>query len=203
MPTPVTPASELAEAYPPATPASPEPPAAYPEAESTTLEEHKYHIDGQIGPNEYQREDAVGSFTLWWGNDAEYLYVAMQGVGTGWVAIGLDPSNRMQGANFIVGAVIDGQTTIWDAFGMAPVGPNHPEDTSLGGTMDVISYAGVEQDGRTLIEFQIPLDSGDKYDKPLLPGQSYPVIVATGSTDEFASMHTYHSKTRIALTPAD
>jgi hypothetical protein len=198
----VTPAAK--EPYPPATPVTAQPTTAYPgptpEPEPTSAP--AWRADGEIGPAEYRHERAVDRMAIWWANDGEFLYMAMLAPTSGWVAVGLDPTNRMQGANFILGALVDGEAKIWDAFGMAPVGPNHPEDTELGGTMDVIAFEAVEKNGQTLVEFQIPLDSGDQYDKPLKPGETYPVIVAYGDQDAFTSPHAYRGATEITLDPA-
>jgi len=198
----VTPAAK--EPYPPATPVTTQPTTAYPgptpEPEPTSAP--AWRADGEIGPAEYRHERAVDRMAIWWANDGEFLYMAMLAPTSGWVAVGLDPTNRMQGANFILGALVDGEAKIWDAFGMAPVGPNHPEDTELGGTMDVIAFEVVEKNGQTLVEFQIPLDSGDQYDKPLKPGETYPVIMAYGDQDAFTSPHAYRGATEITLDPA-
>jgi len=189
------------EAYPlPAPEQASQPTSDYPEPPQEPEQGAAMpRIDGTIDPVEYRHEKLVDDFVLRWSNDSEHLYVAMQGLTTGWISVGFDPENRMQGANYVVGAVIDGEAVIWDAFGMAPVGPNHPEDTELGGTTDVIAYAGAERDGLTLIEFQIPLDSGDAYDKALTVGETYTVLVALGSGDAFTAAHTWRAATEITL----
>ena len=71
-----------------------------------------------------------------------------------------------------------------------PAGPDsHPADESLGGSDDILEYGGVEEGQVTVIEFKIPLDSGDEYDKPLKPGSSYTVLLAWGATDDLTSYH--------------
>ena len=72
-------------------------------------------IDGTIDPVEYRHEKLVDDFVLRWSNDSEHLYVAMQGLTTGWISVGFDPENRMQGANYVVGAVIDGEAVMTSA----------------------------------------------------------------------------------------
>lgn len=198
-----TPAVE-GQAYPLPAPQQAPPATGYPEpAQQPAQAASMPRVDGAVDPAEYRHELLVDDFALRWSNDGEHLYVAMQAPTTGWVAVGLDPDNRMQGASFILGAVVDGKAVISDAFGMAPVGPNHPEDTELGGAVDVVAFAGAEANGLTLIEFQIPLDSGDKYDKPLAPGETYPVLVAFSSGDQFTAMHAFRAATEITLDPAD
>lgn len=191
------------EAYPLATPEVVAPTAAYPDAQPETVPQRtvNWTPDGNIGSAEYAQEKSVGQFAVWWNNDAEHLYVAILAPTTGWVGIGLDPVNRMQGADYIIAAVIENEPVIWDAFGMAPVGPNHPEDTALGGTMDVVAFTATEEGGKTLVEFQIPLDSGDAYDKPLVPGETYPAIVAYSNGDAFTAPHAAYGTLEMTLYP--
>jgi hypothetical protein len=75
-------------------------------------------------------------------------------------------------------------------YGAQPFGANsHPPDTDLGGSDDIIDYAGTESDGLTVLEFVIPLDSGDPYDHALETGETYDVILAIGDQDSFDSYH--------------
>ena len=167
--------------------------------EETTDPMAEWQADGAILDGEYAHEATVGEVRLWWSNDAEFLYLAMEASTTGWISVGLDPERRMEGANFIIGAVAGGEAQIWDAYGTAPVGNTHPPDEELGGTNDIVAYAGVEEGGVTRFEVQIPLDSGDAFDKPLEPGGTYPIIVAVGSSDSFDASHTSRAGGSITL----
>jgi len=158
-----------------------------------------WKADGVVSEGEYNHEATMGKVKLWWRNDAESLYLAMEAPTTGWVAVGIDPTDRMKGANYILGEVTDGKAQIWDAYGTAPTGATHPPDTDLGGTNDIVAYAGVEEEGITRFEVQIPLDSGDKYDRPLKPGGTYPVIVAMGGSDSYNSYHASKASGKITL----
>lgn len=198
-PTPIPPTPE-----PTATPAEgyPEPVKEPPTTRYPALPEEaaaNWVADGVVSDGEYAHEQSVGDFALSWVNDAEHLYVAMSAPGTGWLSIGIDPENRMAGANFVIGAVTSGGVIMWDAYGLAPVGPNHPADTDVGGTDDILTAGGTEQDGTTIIEFQIPLDSGDEYDKPLASGSAYDVLIATGVSDEFSARHNFRAATEIVI----
>lgn len=159
--------------------------------------------DGMIADGEYDAEATFGQVRVLWSNDAESLYLAMEAPTTGWVSVGLDPETRMKGANYIIGAVVESEAKAWDAYGTAPVGASHPPDEELGGTNDIAAFAGVEEEGNTLFEIQIPLDSGDQYDKTLVPGQTYAIIVATGGSDEFNSRHTSRASGQITLNKGD
>jgi len=104
------------------------------------------------------------------------------------VAIGFDPDHRMRGANFVLCAVENGRVRTRDDYGNGSV--SHTADTLLGGTDDILEAAGREEDGRTTVEFVIPLVTRDPYDKTLVPGETYDILVAYHETsDSFATRH--------------
>ena len=173
---------------------TPEPPTVTPTPEPV------WQADGVIGEDEYAHQAAGAGVTFYWTNDADHLYGALFAPTQGWVAVGFDPQTRMQGANFVFAYVQGGQTSIQDMFGTRPQGPgSHPPDEQLGGQNNILEYGGQEADGSTIVEFKIPLDSGDEYDKPLLPGSSYTVILAYGSSDDFDSYHVDRGYAEIGL----
>jgi len=160
-------------------------------------------MDGAISAEEYRHSASLREgVTVWWSNDAEYLYIAAEAPTTGWVAVGIAPEQRMMGANYVQAAVVEGVATVWDAYGTAPTGPTHPPDEDLGGTNDIVAYAVVEEAGTTRFEAQVPLDSGDEYDRPLDPGGEYPIIVAYGSNDDYNAHHDWRGRTTMVLDPA-
>ncbi len=133
------------------------------------------------------------SFDFQWKVDGDVLHVQMAAPTTGWISVGFDPEKMMGGADIIIGYVSDGTVFLSDDFGSGNV--KHEKDISLGGEDNILSMEGEEIEGATRIRFSIPLDSGDSYDKPLVPGNEYKVIVAYGpdGSDDFG---TYHSRTR-------
>jgi hypothetical protein len=157
--------------------------------------------DGVITEGEYASQADFGDIRVWWHHDGEFLYLAMEGDTAGWVAVGINPENGMQGADYLFGYVADGIARLWDAYGTAPTGPNHPPDTELGGTDDIVTFTGDEADGVTRFEIQVPLDSGDQYDQALVPGSSYPIIVAIGGEDSFDAYHIRYDSGDLVLAP--
>ncbi len=137
--------------------------------------------------------DEQMAFDLQWKVDGDVLHVQIAALTTGWVAVGFDPTNKMAGANFLIGYVAGGTPMISDDYGVAMF--RHAPDTTLGGEKNISDLEGKEVNGATLLRFTIPLNSGDSYDKPLVPGKTYKVIYAHGSdgADNFAA---YHSKNR-------
>jgi len=155
-------------------------------------------VDGIINTGEYAHAMEAGGFRVYWSNDAVVLRMGLFGPGTGYVAIGLDPDRRMQGANFIIGTIRNGQIVIRDDYGAGTV--SHGSDIDNGGTDDILAAAGREFNGQTTLEFIIPLDSGDRFDKPLVPGETYQVLVAFHDTsDDFSIRHSQRGAGEIRL----
>ena len=95
----------------------------------------------------------------------------------------------MQNANFIIGYHQSGSTFIRDDYGTSAT--THAADTSLGGTNNIIISSSSEVAGVTQLNFKIPLNSGDAFDKVLVIGNTYNIILARGFNggDSFTSSH--------------
>jgi hypothetical protein len=158
-----------------------------------------WQADGVVSLGEYSHQATAGPLTVYWRNDDTYLYLALQARTLGWLSIGFDPDRTHVGADIIIGAVSNGTVTILDSYGTSERGTFHTPDENLGGTYSILSSGGSQQSGVTILEFQIPLDSGDKYDKVLKAGTVVPVILAVGTTRDLTSMHTFASFGEITL----
>jgi hypothetical protein len=157
-------------------------------------------VDGVIYADEYAHITSAGGFEICWSNDDTYLRVGLVSPGTGYLAIGFDPEERMRGANIIIAAVTGGRLTIRDDYANGPV--QHTADTALGGTNDIVAAAGIEQNGKTYLEFVIPLDSGDPMDKRLVPGETYDILIAFHETsDDFNTWHSRRGTGSLQLDP--
>jgi hypothetical protein len=149
------------------------------------------------GWNEY----TIDGVTLeWMVNDTtSTLHVRVDAPTTGWVAAGFDPVTFMSEANLIIGYVDGSTVSIRDDWGTGAV--THEADTALGGTDDVTTVTGSETSTNTQIEFSIPLDSGDSYDKALVEGTTYTVILAYGpdGADDYTTQHEYATSISVEL----
>lgn len=151
--------------------------------------EPAYSIDGYIVSGEYAHETTVAGVDVYWANDELRLRMGLVSPGTGFVAIGFDPERQMEGANYIIASMHEGELTIRDDYGHETLA--HMEDTARGGESNIIAAAGNQWPDQTVIEFIIPLDSGDAMDKPLLPGHEYTILVSYHSMlDSFSNSHT-------------
>jgi hypothetical protein len=130
---------------------------------------------------EWLVEDSTGS-----------LRVRMTAPTTGWVAVGFDPTSFMMDADLIIGFVEGGTPQVRDDYGTGLT--SHVADITLpDGTADAELITGSESSGETSIEFRIPLDSGDAYDKVIADGTTHTVIFAHGAdgADDFTSQHAW------------
>jgi len=154
--------------------------------------------DGGIDEDGFKTKTA-GGVTLKWKVEDSDLLVKVSASTTGWVAVGFDPTSRMQNANIIIGYVSGGEVFIRDDYGSGLTA--HQADVTGGGTDDVTDKAGTETGGATEITFSIPLDSGDTRDRPLVEGNTYTVLLARGTNgvDNFTTEHGAKTPTTITI----
>jgi hypothetical protein len=183
---------------PGATPGPSSPGAAAPGAPVVRTSSALPSVDGIVRANEYGAKAEIGGVEVSWSTERNALRVGIVSPGTGWVAIGLDPTTMMDKANIILGAVVNNSIVARDDVGTGPF--SHAPDTSVGGADNLLAAAGREADGKTVFEFAIPLNSGDSADRPLSVGQTVKVIVAYQTTsDDFGERHSRRTSGEIVL----
>jgi len=162
--------------------------------------------DGVISEGEYSKSLSLsgGGYIVHWKNDAENLYMGLEGKAEGFVAIGFEPTQAMKDADMVMGWVSRGKATVLDLYSTGIYGP-HPPDEDLGGTDDILEFGGTEADGWTVIEFKRKMDTGDEFDKAFRPGQTVDIIWSMSGTDSLAIRHNAGRGTaRLAFeSPAD
>lgn len=119
--------------------------------------------------------------------DSQNLEGKMTASTGGWVAVGFNPTSVMRNANFIIGYVSGGTGNIRDDWGTSNT--THVSDVSLGGQNNVTLVTGTESAGSTMLHFTIPLSTTDQYDRNMQIGQTYPIILAKGSSDNYTAQH--------------
>jgi hypothetical protein len=146
------------------------------------------HAFDQVLNDEGMQEiRTTNGIVMSWKTEGSSLIIQISAQSTGWVAVGFEPTQAMKDANFIIGYVKDGKVYVRDDFGTER--GKHAADTKLGGSSDVSALSGSEKGGITEITFSIPLDSGDVFDNPLLPGNEYYILLAYGKSDSFSAVH--------------
>lgn len=159
-------------------------------------------VDGVVKVGEYDHSTVLGDglYTLSWTVVGDTVWFGIRATTTGWVALGIDPQIAMSGADMVFGWVSGGKATVLDRYSAGMFGP-HPDDTSLGGTMDILSSGGSEQTGTTTLEFSRKRVTGDVYDKPVPASGTLKVIWAIGNTDSI-SLHTAKGSATINIAAA-
>ena len=166
-------------------PAKTNPPPA--SAPALSAKPGEWKPDGMITDNEYAKMQQFGELTVYSRIDGDKVRMALKAKTTGYVAIGFEPSQRMQDADIILGFVKDGKATIADMYSTGPTGP-HPPDEQQGGKNDVSVFGGSNKDGVTIIEFERKLDTGDAKDKVIKAGDNK-IIWAISEEAAFSGKH--------------
>jgi hypothetical protein len=157
-----------------------------------------WKADGAIGEGEYTHRMLLesparqgyrgGDLEVSWKNDAEFLYLGLNGSTDGWVAIGFEPQEWMKDADIILAYAENAKAVVLDEYCTGNYGP-HVEDTMLGGTNDIIESGAMQRDGRTMIELKRRLSTGDKFDKAFKPGQAISIIWALSDKSDSSLKH--------------
>ena len=158
----------------------------------------EWKADGIVGESEYSRSMLLqsparqgysgGDMEISWKNDAEYLYLALNGSTDGWLSIGFDPLEWMKNSDIILASMQGSTVTVLDEYCTGNYGP-HIEDTLLGGTNDIVEFGGSKGAGRTVIELKRKLDTGDRFDKAFSPGQAISIIWALSENPDISLKH--------------
>jgi len=139
----------------------------------------------------------AGKFTFSYKIDGKNLAATVSCKTQGWIAVGFNPKSIMQGANLIMGSVVDGKALLSDEFGTDTY--SHKPDTAIGGKNNIISGDCTQASGVTTLSFTIPLDSGDPMDVKLVPGSKVKLIFATGATNDIRKKHKDDASITITL----
>jgi len=146
-----------------------------------------WQSDGTVSNNEYSQFQQIGNLQVFSRIAGDSVYLALRAQNNGYIALGIKPENKMQGADILICALNGSQATVTDAYATGPFGP-HPADIEIGGTNDVVQTSGSEQNGWVTFEFKRKLTTGDSKDKELTLGDN-PVIWASGSSADISIHH--------------
>jgi hypothetical protein len=152
--------------------------------------------EGEILANSFRKVE-VKDIVFQWNIDGENIDIILSAPTTGWIAVGFDPGRMMKDANIIIGYVENNEVFIRDDFGAGYT--KHKADTDLGGTDDITIKGGSEINGKTTLEFSIPLHSLDSNDRILEQGEEYKLIFAYGKKDDFTSYHKFRTSIKVTL----
>ncbi|UCF97426.1 MAG: hypothetical protein JSV89_19970 [Spirochaetaceae bacterium] len=158
-------------------------------------------VDGTIEEGEYanQLSLATGDYLLNWQVVEDTVHFGIRASTSGWVCLGIEPTQVMAEADMIFGWIdAGGVAGALDCYSTGLFGP-HPPDEELGGGQHILSFAVSEQDGVTTFEFSRLLESGDAYDKTLSADGEIKIIWAYGNSDDYLDLHSHKGSAVINL----
>lgn len=159
----------------------------------------EWKADGVIGDGEYAQMQKIGELEVFSRIEGDSIMLALKAPTKGWLALGIDPEEKMKGADMIFGYVKDGQAVIFDMYSTGPVGP-HPPDDKQGGTADITAAGGNHKDGVLVLEVKRKLNTGDGRDKPLKIGDNK-IIWAIGDAADANVKHSRRGSGTLMLKP--
>jgi hypothetical protein len=124
------------------------------------------------------------------------LQIILSAPTEGWLAVGFNNQNSIKGADLLMFCVKGDEVIFEDQFVHAA--GKHPEDSLCGGESNIRMESAAEESGRTIVEFSIPLSSGDKFGFVHQTGQDFWLILTYSVSDDFDhhSIMRKHIKTR-------
>ncbi|MHA2031124.1 MAG: DOMON domain-containing protein [Candidatus Kariarchaeaceae archaeon] len=144
-------------------------------------------IDGLINQDEYGTSfsETRSGINVYWEHDGVDFTIGLVSPGTGWLSFGI--GSNMKDSNMIIGGLNGSTSFCFDVFGLS--GHEHENDTEHGGEYNVLDYA-VTETATTVLEVQIPMDSGDILDPVLEEGSESPFFFAYHpNNDSIAADH--------------
>lgn len=141
----------------------------------------------------------VNGVSVSWQKNGEEMVFTLSAPTTGWVSLGIDPTSRMEGAQYVIGFVTsDGKGFVSDEWGTGAY--SHAPDTSIGGSSDITLISSEESEGKTTLIFSLPIDSQDSFDRPLNAGE-HTLLVAYGANgrDDTTSRHSKKGKAIVSF----
>lgn len=154
-------------------------------------EKEKSSVSGETQKSPITEETlntvTVSGTTFSWEISDDYIEATIEAETEGWVAVGFNPDQMMEGADFIIAYVKEGKVFIRDDYGSGFI--THESDVSLGGSEDLEILGGEEKNKKTSITFRRSLISDDEFDHSFTAGETITVLFAYGAKDDFSSMH--------------
>ncbi len=159
-------------------------------------------IPAQLVAVEYSQKISLDKMSFEWRLNNKMIHIRLKAETKGWVAVGFNSTNSMKGANFVIGYVKRGKVRIQDSYGIRM--NEHIRDIMNNGKDDIMDVSGKEEGTSTTLQFTIPLVSGDKNDKKIVPGLFTKILLAFGpDRDSFDTEHLFRTVLTVNLTTGE
>ena len=118
-----------------------------------------------------------------WYYNNDRIYFKMIAPTDGWVTIGFNTSTSTTGAYLLMGHIINGNVAVVEHYTTSP--GNYSAITKFGAMAQVADVSGQQKGQRTTIEFSLPVMASGKYQRDLIEGLSYTMLIAYSQEDNF------------------
>lgn len=108
----------------------------------------------------------------------------------GWIGVGFNSRNSIVGSDLLLFNIIGGKPSSTDLYVKGAGNPK--KDSELGGTHSIQILEAEEIGNTSMVQFSIPMDSGDPYDFKHKINQEFWLILAYSVADDFG----HHSRVR-------
>lgn len=158
-----------------------------------------YSVLAMMIQNDLQEWKQVekNGMTVRWTIQRNCLHFEVTAPTRGWVAVGLNTEDQLQGTNLIMGAVEEEFYRIDDRYIVAP--GDHRSMTELGAIEQTCNRYGKEDEIHTVIKFSISAVAVDRYHKTLVAGKPYFLLMAYSLEDDFNHHSIMRTTTKINL----
>ena len=129
-----------------------------------------------------QQIEKNGMLVKWYHRNSR-VHFEMSAPTLGWVTVGFNGQEGMQGAYLLMGRVRNKQAEVAEHFSLSP--GNYRTIADLGEQPLVNEVKGKEENQTTTIRFSIPSSASDAYRKDLSSGNELTMILAFGREDDF------------------
>lgn len=124
--------------------------------------------------------------------EEEELYMVLKSPGSGWLAIGFEPTNRMADAQMIIAGFENEGFILEEHYGTGPTTHEKIDETYIENS------SGERTAESSRIEFVIPLGVESRYD--LQQGEEYTIILSYhNSSDNFLQRHSQRTTIEVEL----
>jgi DOMON domain len=145
------------------------------------------------GQQKNMQKIAQNGMTVSWYHQNDRIYFGMSAPTNGWLAIGFNVSDDIKGTYLLMGNVVDGKANVIEHYTVG-VG-NYKPLTAFAVPLQVKHVEGVEDKKITVINFSLPANANNKYQKDLSPGLKYILHIAYSQEDDFH----HHSMMRTSI----
>jgi hypothetical protein len=146
-----------------------------------------------------QQSIKKGGMELSYSCDTAYLHLNLSAPTRGWLAIGFNDRPGIEGTYLLMARVQDGRAEVVAHYTIRP--GNYQSLVSLGETEQCTLVSGSEVGNRSLVSFSLPLNRVGKYQKALVPGNPYHLILAYSRDDDFQHHSTMRTSLKFTLCP--